>query len=174
MGEGRFRGRCVCVCRRVFLLNEEVVAVATIFFGVGGGRRCWTYLWLSNVVKNLTLCWCLCPSDLCWWPFSSHSLTLAGGWDRGSPLWDSSQLKAAPHPWGVGKRMERCFKGRSTADVNQCRKRSRGGGLQNRTCRSWNTPWVGGLKCRLSWLHSSLQELTVILMEFLSWWSHYN
>lgn len=37
-GGGEIQGTmCVCACRRVFLLNEEVVAVATIFFFPGGG-----------------------------------------------------------------------------------------------------------------------------------------
>lgn len=70
-GGGEIQGT-VCVCahvqpgRRVFLLNEVVVAVATNFFFFFGGGHCWTYLRLSNIVKNLTLDCCLSPSNLYW------------------------------------------------------------------------------------------------------------
>lgn len=136
-------GVCVCVCvwGRVCVFSKWGDGRhGNLFVGVCDNWLIIDDLGLSN--DTFTSGWCLCPFTLCWWPFPPHSLTLPGGWGRGSLPWDSSQLKAAPHPWGVGKRMERHFKGRSTADVKQCRRRSRGAGLQNGTC--WAETHGGG------------------------------
>lgn len=141
-GGGEIQG-FVCVWVRVCVFSKWGDGRrGNLFVGECGNWLIIDDLGLSNAVAKFTSGWCLCPSTLCWWPFPSHSLTLSGGWGRGSLPWDSSQLKAAPHPWGVGKRMERHFKGRLTADVKQCRRRSRGAGLQNGTC--WAETHGGG------------------------------